>query len=311
VICTGNGSLYGTHPFYWYFIAGVPALTGILFPVLIYDLLFGTRNSATRNLWTVIACYVIAHSWSEHKEFRFLLPILPMICLLCGTRIQNMLSDTGPSRRKQIAIACSVPNLVAILYLGLIHQLAPIEVNRAILKAVAAAGNPPTDTIQVHYLMGCHSTPLLSHLHDPPTKFLPWYLDCSPECRKNPKIDCESDEFSKDPDYFTKETYFDCDDGNENEDQTCYRAEKGSVKLRNVPDYLVCGADDLQKMKLSLASMGMKEIGRFVNGINGIRILNSITLQDDAFSNSESLNIGPFGSSILLSYDEIILLQRL
>lgn len=301
MICTGNGSLYGTHPFYWYFIAGVPALTGILFPVLIYDLLFGARNSVTRNLWTVIACYVIAHSWSEHKEFRFLLPILPMICLLCGTSIQSLLSGTGPSRRKQIALACAVPNLVAILYLGLIHQRAPIEVNRAILKAVAAAGNPPPDTIQVHYLMGCHSTPLLSHLHDPPTKFVPWYLDCSPECRKNPNIDCESDAFSKDPDYFIKQTYFDCDDGNENEVETCSSAENNSVELRSIPDYLVCSDDDLQKMKLSIASLGMKEIGRFVNGITGIGFSNSIIPEDDR----------SFGSSILLSYDEIILLQRL
>jgi len=81
-VIQGNGSLYGTHPFHWYFTAGVPALTGILFPVLIYDLLFARWNRASRNIWTVIAFYVIAHSASAHKEFRFLLPILPIISLL-------------------------------------------------------------------------------------------------------------------------------------------------------------------------------------------------------------------------------------
>jgi len=309
-VIQGNGSLYGTHPFYWYFIAGVPAITGILFPVLIYDLLFGTWNRATRNLWTIIACYVIAHSWSGHKEFRFLLPILPMICLLCGMRIQNLVTRVGPSRRKQIMIACAVPNLVAILYLGLVHQRAPIEVNRAILKAVAAAGNLQPDIIQVHYLMGCHSTPLLSHLHDPPTKFVPWYLDCSPECRKNPEIECESDAFSKDPDKFIKNTYYDCHDGNENEDQTCPDSENSSEQLRSIPDYIVCNASDLRPMKVKLASMDMLEIGRFVNGINGFRLWGNIEPGDDVFSSFGLINVGKFGELFSLSYAEMVLLQR-
>ncbi len=289
--------MYGTHPFFWYFFAGVPALSGILFPILVYDLFFGAWDRPKRKVWAVVACYVVAHSFSEHKEFRFLLPILPMICLLCGTRIQNLVDNFSPSRKRQLVYACAVPNLVAVLYLGLFHQRAPIEVNRAILKTVSSARNPPSDPVRVHYLMGCHSTPLLSHLHDPPTEFEPWYLDCSPECRKNPTIDCESDAFSKDPDSFVKQTYY-CNDGEENDDQTCSTDDNGA---RDVPHYIVCNDHDLQKMEPRLASMDMIEISRFVHSIDGIEF----------FGNSQSSDAGPFGGFLSLSYNEVVLLQRL
>jgi len=235
----------------------------------------------------------LAHSWSEHKEFRFLLPILPMVCILCGATTQNIVSGVRPSRVRQIMLACALPNLIAITYLGLVHQRAPIEVNRAIRKAVVESKNPQPDTIHVHYLMSCHSTPLLSHLHIPrkkfpSTKIEPWYLDCSPECRKNLEVECESDAFLKHPDYFMKQTY--CLSGNFN--STCSLTDKGSNVLRNVPDFIVCNAKHLQKMKIHLESMGMKEIGRFVNAIDSIEALGNSTY-------------------IEVLYDEIVLLRRL
>ena len=223
-----------------------------------------------------------------------------MICLLCGTTIQNLVKNVGTSRKKQLVIACAVPNLVAILYLGLFHQRAPIEVNRAILKSVSAATNPTSDTVQIHYLMGCHSTPLLSHLHDPPTRFEPWYLDCSPECRKNPNIDCESDEFSKDPNSFVLQTYY-CNDGGENDDQTCSVNEASAGNVRSIPDFIVCYSHDLQKMESRLAMMGMKEIGRFVHGIDGIEFSDPFQMPDS----------GSFADFVSLSYEEVVLLQRL
>ena len=304
----GNGSLYGTHPFYWYFVAGVPALAGILSPVLIIDLLLGAWDRPKRKLWIVIACYVIAHSWSEHKEFRFLLPILPMICLICGARLQNLTTNVELFRKKHVVLAFAVPNLLAILYLGLFHQRAPIEVNRAILKSVSSMTNPTNEPIQVHYLMGCHSTPLLSHLHAPPAKFEPWYLDCSPECRKSPDVECESDRFYKDPKTFLEQTYY-CNDEDENDAQTCPNNESGTSNLRDIPYYIVCNANEFRKMELRLASMNMKEMRRFVNGIDGIHFSNDIaTLGDDA--SDSAFSASSFRDFVSLSYDEVVLLQR-
>lgn len=320
----GNGSLYGTHPFHWYLTAGIPALTGILLPVLIYDGI-SKWDRARRNLWTIVLCYVVTHSWSEHKEFRFLLPVLPIFCLLCGGRIQNIVIGIRPLRIKQIMITFAGINLIAILYLGLFHQRAPIDVNRAILKAVAAThrnnnngNNKPAADIRVHYLMGCHSTPLLSHLHNPPTKFVPWFLDCSPSCRANPDIDCESVAFSKDPGGFMKQTYnFECtatEEGDQDDGTSCAASSTISndinMRSRTFPDYVVCYSNDILKMRDQLDLMGMKEIGRFVHGINGIRIGNQLTLGDEAFSNSDFTKIGIFHDSLVVSVEEMILFQK-
>ena len=213
----------------------------------------------------------------------------------------------------QIVFAFAGVNLIAILYLGLVHQRAPIDVNRAILKTVRAAEKSTLDNIQVHYLMGCHSTPLLSHLHDPPTKFVPLYLDCSPKCRTDPAIDCDSDVFSKDPDAFIKHTYFDSKNRIVNEDDTCTATVDGGRPLgsRSIPDYIVCSSDDWGRMKEHLQLIGMQEIGRFVHGINGVQIGDSLTLGSESFSDPNYSKVELFLGFLTLSFEEIILLERI
>eukprot|EP00536_Pseudo-nitzschia_multiseries_P001965 jgi/Psemu1/182555/e_gw1.26.206.1 len=308
-VIQGNGSLYGTHPFHWYLTAGIPALTGILFPVLVYDLLFASWSRATRNLWTIVACYVLAHSASEHKELRFILPILPLISLLCGARIESLTRSLGPSKRNRIIMGFAGLNLIAVLYLGLVHQRAPIDVNRAILSAAHATQTSPLDPIEVHYLMGCHSTPLLSHLHAPPTKFLPWYLDCSPNCRADPATDCESDTFSKDPDGFLQRTYFDCN-GEQRMDATCTETmdERNISGIRNIPDFVVCYSDDMRRMRNTLNMIGMKEIGRFVQGVNGIQI-GDLSFGSESFRDPDATTFG-LDKIFVLGFEEMILLQK-
>jgi GPI mannosyltransferase 3 len=183
---------------YWYFFAGIPAITGILLPVLICDLFFANSwNYSRRNLWIMIGSCVIAHSGSAHKEFRFLLPILPLFCLVAGSRLQELTSKSSIGRQYIILVMTigATINFGAVLYLGLFHQRAPIDVNQAILNHVAALVSnkviAPQQSIQIHYLMGCHSTPLMSHLHAPPIQFETWFLDCSPSCRANSAVDCE------------------------------------------------------------------------------------------------------------------------
>jgi hypothetical protein len=235
----------------------------------------------------------VAHSYSEHKEFRFLLPLLPLFCLLAGQRIRDLTMSTRHGRL--LRITGVMLNCAAVTYLGLIHQRAPIDVNRQIVQLVKH--EPQTYTI--HYLMGCHSTPLLSHLHNPPIKFDTWTLDCSPECRSNPDVECQSEIFSKDPGNFMEETYFYCSDF---EVGTCV------TDLRIFyPDFLVAQAGDMPAMRSRIYSMGMKEVGRFVNGINGIRLADRLTLGEEAFSNDSFTKVDIFSDLLVLSLDEIVL----
>ena len=304
--------MYGTHPFHWYFTAGIPAVTGMMLPLLIYDLFeYSEWNQARRKLWIIVGCYVIAHSGSSHKEFRFLLPVLPLLCLLSAPRLQELTSTLSSARRNTVLIIGGFLNFVAILYLGLFHQRAAVDVNHAILKAVRQHTTPPaTATYRVHYLLGCHSTPLVSHLHSPPIQFETWYLDCSPSCRADPAVDCESDSFSRNPQEFVQQTYFECTDEDERVgSDTCTAVNAFDIR-RPLPDFVVCNAENLGQIKSTLNLMGMSEIGRFVNGINGMKFGNTLTIGEEIFVNEDFTKLDILPNIVTVGLDEMILLQH-
>lgn len=96
------------------------------------------------------------------------------------------------------------------------------------------------------------------------------------------------------------ETYY-CNDGGESDDQTCSINESSARNERSVPDFIVCSANDLQKMESRLAMMSMQEIGRFVQGIDGIKLSD----------HSQTPGSGSIAGFISLIYEEVVLLQRL
>ncbi len=101
----------------------------------------------------------------------------------------------------------------------------------------------------VHYLTGCHSAPLYSHLHIPNVRVSAWHLDCSPDCRSHQGKVCESDAFLNDPLGFAVSAYGDSVGGDCN--------EEGAVKVS--PSFLVVMQDDaaviesvlMEKLKMS------------------------------------------------------------
>jgi phosphatidylinositol glycan class B len=287
---TGNGNLYGTHPFHWYISSGIPAISGLLLPFLLIAF-FCEWSYGRRNLWIIVVCYTLTHSLSAHKEFRFLLPLLPLFCVIAAQPLQHFLKDNH--LRKAWLTLGVLLNLVTVLYLGLFHQRAPIDVNRAIVNLVRRE----PQTYSIHYLMGCHSTPLLSHLHTPPVKFETWTLDCSPDCRSNSKIECESDRFSKHPARFMEETYFRCTD-----------LEEGICVSDNrfmYPDFLVAFAGELPSMKSQISSMGLKEVARFPQGIIGASLFGGAVRLGEISSNTYT-KVSLF-DLVELSLDEMVL----
>lgn len=252
-------------------------------------------SRARRNLWAICGCYIVAHSFSVHKEFRFLLPILPLFCLLAGERLRDFVLAT--SWGKHFIVGGALANLLVVMYLGLVHQRAPIEVNRHILETV----NGSPQTYRIHYLMGCHSTPLLSHLHSPPTKFETWTLDCSADCRANPNVECESDIFSRDPGQFMEKAYLPCTEAEEDsclaDPQTLY------------PDFIVAQAGDLPSMHVRLSTMGMIEMGRFMNGINGLSIPGWIPTSPETITDPIYTHIWLLNGQLGISIDEFVLFR--
>jgi hypothetical protein len=221
---------------------------------------------------------------------------MPIFCVLGGEGVQRFLANNR--RRSFWTTVAVLANLIPVLYLGLFHQRAPIDVNRAIVDIVKH--EPQTYTI--HYLMGCHSTPLLSHLHAPPVKFETWTLDCSPACRSNPKVVCESDLFSGNPGQFMEDTYFQC---NNFEEGTCVT----DFRLF-YPDFAVVYAEHVPSTRSRILTMGMTEVGRYVHGIKGIRVAGGqIELGADSFISGVFSTRSFFSGQVQIALDEIVLFQ--
>ena len=287
-----GGQLYGTHPVTWYLWAGIPAITGLMLPFLANSITECSKKLSAFVLWGMVVIYTAVHSTSAHKEFRFLMPLMPVFCLLAGSKMQQFFEK----RKRSVAIF-ALANLTTFFYLGIFHQRAPIDVNKAIVDLVRH--EPQTYTI--HYLCGCHSTPLHSHLHKQSIHFETWHLDCSPDCRQNSKRPCESDIFTRDPGQFMEDTYFQCKDF---EEGTCV------TDLRIFfPDFLVAFSSDLPSMKSRIATMGMTEAGRFLHGITGLRIPSAGIELGDGFDENNDTILPMFSGMIELRLEEIVLFQ--
>jgi GPI mannosyltransferase 3 len=292
-------SLYGSHPWHWYFSAGLPAVAGLLLVPLLGMLLFkpgvvvGSQSPAgVRNLWCILISYVAIMSFNGHKEFRYIHPVLPLVCLLTGPALrgwaagrESAAASTTPRRnqlRKVLVVALfGFANLVPVLYLGLFHQSGPVSVNRKILEVAreaatassSASASPQTARFTVYYWTGeCHSTPLHSHLHQPRhphIEFDTWSLDCSPTCRAdlhNP-IACETKRFQHDPVQFANDAL--C--RTEAEKNETYLTDiSGSTKCRPVPDFVVTFSSYVQALDPVLrGQLGMRIIGRYPFHLRG------------------------------------------
>ena len=217
-----------------------------------------TLSTPQMTLLWIIAPYIILHSFSEHKEFRFLLPILPLICILAGHAMSRLVYNEkrntksvhiSPKLMLLILILLNYPHL---LYLGIIHQRGPVAVNQYLASAIIdkesqkVSQSKTIEQYTIHYLMGCHSAPVYSHLHIPNARIKAWYLDCSPDCRSNPEIVCQSDAFSNDPLDFVKATYglSLVDDGSCTEDGSVNDSCRDESSLKEVPSFLVVMQDE-------------------------------------------------------------------
>jgi len=303
-IRTGNGSLYGVHPVYWYFLAGLPAIAGVLLPFYLFDayrVCFtkegnNRSRSVRRLLHFLIAMYIMIHSISAHKEFRFIMPVLPLVCVLSGHEMSSFVLEKKDSngagikygifngsagkRTYFLAILLILANYPHLWFLTTVHQRAPISVNKAMVGMISQSSLSEMNTkatedmpeYNIHYLLGCHSTPVFSHLHTQGAKTNVWTLDCSPSCRSNNSIRCESDEFLSEPKSFFERSYESAEGGFQCSSQDeCATKEEANI-LRRVPDLLVTYDSTASEIGKQLRDHGMIEIMRIPNTVKSISL---------------------------------------
>ena len=95
------GSFYGTHPPYWYFNVGLPTILGIgtipfLLSIIATIRKGGSEMDTNKMLLVSILVTMFVYSALPHKEFRFMLQILPM-CLYMITDLLSKWSRRASS----------------------------------------------------------------------------------------------------------------------------------------------------------------------------------------------------------------------
>lgn len=194
------GSFYGSHPIYWYFTSGFPAVLGICiipFYLAVFDCIKSWNESKSRQVILMSIIFTIfVYSLLPHKEFRFLLQILP----LCLHIVSKFLSDW--SRTKSTATIWFVvsvilaANVIPAGYLGFVHQQGTIKVMDKIVDIAnnykTNEGRPP----KVFFMMPCHSTPFYSHVH---ANISMRFLTCEPNFKGEKNYLDEADKFFEAP----------------------------------------------------------------------------------------------------------------
>ncbi|KAG0331748.1 hypothetical protein BG004_001522, partial [Podila humilis] len=221
----GISLFYGSSPWHWYLSQGLPILFGIYLPLVIYGIwrtcrllpgvppfIGSSRGTSVAGLNQALKTEVlglclwalVVYSSLQHKEWRFLYPILYPLLPFGGDALYNwLLSPQGWKKSRGMAWAVLTTivatNAIMAWYTTQIHQRGVIDVMDWLRKEMRAG-----HVRSVGMLMPCHSTPWISSVHlrnvEPVDM---WFLTCEPPLGNvDPSYEDESDIFYKDPQAF-------------------------------------------------------------------------------------------------------------
>lgn len=194
------GSFYGEHPWYWYVNVGLPTVLGIGTLPFLLSVVETVRNRQVFKeravLLTTVVFTVTVYSLLPHKEFRFLLQILP-ICLYVSADYLSRWSRKASGMFVWIAaVVLLVGNVFPAGYLSLVHQRGTLDVMSSLQSIARNYRDEFDQPAKLIFLMPCHSTPFYSHIHHNTTMR---FLHCEPNLKNDENYMDEADTFYKDP----------------------------------------------------------------------------------------------------------------
>lgn len=199
-VLEGIAANYGTHPFYWYFTSGLPAVLGvniIPFALAVFKIFQNWNESKDQKTILISIVFTISiYSLIPHKEFRFLLQILP----LCLYLIANYLIEWSRQRSTAtiwfVALTIFVSNALPAGYLGFAHQQGTLKAMNRVADIVNSYQPGQGHKPSFFFMMPCHSTPYFSHVHANVTMR---FLKCEPNLKNEDKYVDEADQFYNSP----------------------------------------------------------------------------------------------------------------
>lgn len=195
------GSFYGVHPWYWYFLVGLPTILGINFVPFLIGVIATIRNSEVfpirKQLLLTIVTALIAYSCIAHKEFRFILILLPMCLYICADTLSRWSYKASKYKLWIVALIILVGNIIPAWYLSLVHQRGTLDVMHQLADIAENYRDEDNKQANILFLMPCHSTPYYSHIHQ---NISMRFLTCHPNIENKDDYIDEADDFYKVPD---------------------------------------------------------------------------------------------------------------
>ncbi|CAD6190122.1 unnamed protein product [Caenorhabditis auriculariae] len=174
-VLKGGSAMFGVHPWYWYFTEGLPSVLSVQFFLAVFALI-GLHPLLPSYLpFCASAVYVVFHSFLPHKEQRFLLPIIPFLCLYTGVAIDKIRVSFGRAKLFPLLFTMFFINAIIALVASRYHQVGPFQASHAVITQAAESGK----SFSIAALMPCYSLPGHSYFHHDVNKLR--MLDCSPD----------------------------------------------------------------------------------------------------------------------------------
>ncbi|EPY18195.1 phosphatidylinositol glycan, class B [Angomonas deanei] len=181
-------SLYGVHPWWFYFVVAFPALAGfslvwLCLPLFLrvtttkttmYDTLNAKEKTEVKFLLFSMVWVMAFYSLLAHKEIRFIFVVGPLSSVLAAVSLHTALQQQGPllltlpalsrpvgkSLLRRVLVGCLLANLALFTFVGYYWQSGS---NRLFRHIRWEQGDVRYD--QLHILTNCYETPGYAALH--------------------------------------------------------------------------------------------------------------------------------------------------
>lgn len=178
---------YGVAPWHFHIFQSVPLMLMLYTPFFLY----GTTKIPYTQLNVVLLFVVTTFSCIDHKEFRFLLPLQPIMLLITSYGAYHLHLHRDIKWTLYIIIFF---NTAVSIFLTQWHE-------RGVIDVIDYLRDDP-DVFSVGFLMPCHSTPWQSHLH---RNIDSWFLTCEPPLHLADESKHMIDEYMDESDLFYKD----------------------------------------------------------------------------------------------------------
>ncbi|KAG5420273.1 GPI10 [Candida metapsilosis] len=179
---------YGVAPWHFYLLQAAPLMMMLYLPFL----LFGLRKDI---LLFSSLFYLVGFSLIQHKEFRFIMPLQPIMLYYAARGYQRL--EMG----KHFVLLGIILNVLIAIFFSNVNERGVIDIMNFVKSHYESSFG---------FLTPCHSIPWQSNLHDP--NLQAWFLTCEPPLHlSNPSMSeiksyrDQSDEFYDNPQSFIKQ----------------------------------------------------------------------------------------------------------